>query len=664
MVDFEINLLYNKLPKIFRSEKKMLVGVFLRHYKIYRAINFIPISSGAGFSAYLGANGSGKSSILDALDKFFNGGEWSINAQAKSEGGISGDEKSPFIMPIFLVPREKIKNVPAADALSSYLWTTNYRTVDAHNDFYDVRLSLIANGYSNTSHYLLPLGKQHGKSNGHIASFGKDPTLIRIFEELQITESEINHLLSEVLSLYAYFYIPVEADASLFSAIESRHVQKLLDEDIKEKIQKAIGSSTVSSINTSLQQFVNEIGSSLKNYEYKGSYKNKLTMNDLVEKVFEAYFSIKILHGKQKGHSLPVREMSAGEKRRALIDLSYSLLARSATRSHTVILAIDEPDASLHTSACHDQFAKLAEIPDITSPPTQVLVTTHWYGFLPIVQNGVAHAISHENERNTFYSFDLYNFREQIKHTLRNSTTPIAIDVELKSYNDMIQSIVSSAIRPSPYNWILCEGLSDKIYLEYYLAEFIEKENLRIIPLGGYKEVRRTYDYLWQPLNDPAYRTTGKVLCLIDTDARLEAVVLKAKSASIQFSRIIYEPLVDDCVLVNVDDQRSSPATEIEQALNATHFVDTVSQLDNLGQNSVIKEIVASANINSNSASVFGHLDLGPLATKKMMEEYFDKDDNKVKFARQYVARNSVGIPLWVTEVADYFRPRKPRKGK
>jgi len=641
----------------------MLVGLFLRHYKIYRAINFIPISAGAGFSAYLGANGSGKSSILDALDKFFNGGDWSINVQAKSEGGISGDEKTPFIMPIFLVPRDKLKNSRTAEALSSYLWGTNYRTVDAHTEFYDVRTNLSANGYNHDSHYLLPLGKQYGKNTGFIATFGKDPALVKLFDELLIGESEVNELLSEVMGLYAYFYIPVEADANLFSAIESRHVQKLLDEDIKEKIQKAIGANTVSTINTSLLQFVNEIGSSLKNYEYKGSYKNKLTMNDLVEKVFEAYFSIKILHGKQKGHSIPVREMSAGEKRRALIDLSYSLLARSASRNHTVILAIDEPDASLHTSACHDQFSKLAEIPGITSPPTQVLVTTHWYGFLPIVQNGVAHAIGRESDKNSFYSFDLYNFREKIKQTLK-SATPIAIDVELKSYNDMIQSIVSSAIRPTPYNWILCEGLSDKIYLEYYLSDLIEKENLRIIPLGGYKEVRRTYEYLWQPLNDPAYRATGKVLCLIDTDARLEAVNLKPTSKSIQFSRIIYESIVDDCILVNVDDQRSSPATEIEQALNAKHFVDTVTRLDNSGTNQVIKDIVSAASINNSSTSVFGHLDLGPSATKKMMEEYFDKDDNKVKFARLYVAENSVGIPSWVSEVVDYFRPRKSRKAK
>ena len=59
----------------------MLVGLFLRHYKTYRNINFIPISTGFSFTAYMGANGVGKSSILDALDKFFNGGTGALTCK-------------------------------------------------------------------------------------------------------------------------------------------------------------------------------------------------------------------------------------------------------------------------------------------------------------------------------------------------------------------------------------------------------------------------------------------------------------------------------------------------------------------------------------------------------------------------------------------------------
>ena len=634
----------------------MLVGLFLRHYKVYRAINFIPISTGVGFSTYLGGNGVGKSSILDALDKFFNGGDWSINAQAKSDGGISGEDKSPFIMPVFLIEKGGLKNSDEADLYSAYLWETKYRTVEAFAEFYRLRDKLKENGFGPDTHYLLALGRQYGKNGGFIGSFGKDPDLLSLFGIGDVNQTGIDDLLAEVIAKYAYFYIPVEADSNAFSALESRHVQKLLDEDIREKIQRAIGPSTVSAINTSLNEFIAEISTSLKSYEYKGSFKNRLTMNDLVEKVFEAYFSIKILHGKRSGHSIPIRDMSAGEKRRALLDLAYSLLARNAERSHTVILAVDEPDASLHASACHEQFSRLAEIPHLTSPSSQVLVTTHWYGFLPIVQYGIAHAINAGDDKISFFSFDLYNFREQIKHSTKDGAS-LSLDVELKSYNDMLQSIVSSVVRSEPYNWILCEGLSDKIYLDCYLEDLIKGSNLRVLPLGGFKEVRRAYDYLWQPLNDPNYRMTGKVLCLVDTDAIMENVELKDNNKVIDFKRIIYDEAEGEISIVKVNDQRRSPSTEIEQALNADQFLDVVHELgDAVGADS-IRSILDGAEFNAAYNSVFGRLDLRPSEAKRMMEEYFDIDDNKVKFARRYTDRDLIDVPNWIAEIRQYFKP-------
>lgn len=635
----------------------MLVGLFLRHYKIYRAINFIPVSTGAGFTAYLGGNGVGKSSILDALDKFFNGGDWSINAQAKSDGGISGDDKSPFIMPVFLIKKEKLKSNDLAEILSTYLWETKYKTVDALSEFYDLRSQLISNGYNADDYYLIAIGRQYNRPVAYLGSFGKDQDLQTMLGGAGVEVSQIDELLSQVVGKYAYFYIPVEADSNVFSALESRHVQKLLDEDIRDKIQQAIGNPTVAVINASLNEFISEISESLRDYEYKGSYKNRLTMNDLVEKVFEAYFSIKILHGKRSGHSIPIRDMSAGEKRRALLDLAYSLLARNAERSHTVILAVDEPDASLHASACHEQFSRLADIPQLTDPQSQVLVTTHWYGFLPIVQHGVAHAIATVDDKISFFSFDLYNFRERIKHAVKDGGRALTLDVELKSYNDMLQSIVSSTVRSEPYNWILCEGLSDKIYLEYYLADLIKEVNLRILPLGGFKEVRRAYEYLWQPLNDPNYRMTGKVLCLVDTDSQMENVELKPKSKAIDFSRIIFDDSRGAIVLVSVDDQKRSPATEIEQALNADQFLKVVSALGSGADSDVIGALVEGAKMNVDADSVFGRLDLRLSEAKRMMEEYFDINDNKVAFARRYVGLDNEATPEWVSELKQYFRP-------
>lgn len=92
----------------------MIVGLFLRNYRCYRATNFIPVTNGPFFSIYIGPNGIGKSSIFDALDKYFNGGDWSVNAQAKRDGGLGSDDKTPFICPIFLLSKD---SVPADESV-------------------------------------------------------------------------------------------------------------------------------------------------------------------------------------------------------------------------------------------------------------------------------------------------------------------------------------------------------------------------------------------------------------------------------------------------------------------------------------------------------------------------------------------------------------------
>jgi ABC-type molybdenum transport system ATPase subunit/photorepair protein PhrA len=637
----------------------MLVGLFLRHYKVYKNINFIPVGSGAGFVSYIGPNGSGKSSVLDALDKFFNGGEWSINMLAKSEGGITGDDKVPFIAPVFLIEKTRLRLwVDFIEPLSNYFWTTSYKTVEAMSGFYRLREDLLGKGYSADTHYLISIGKKNTRNAVFNGAFRADAELQKILSEQSITEEVLTDLMNYLIGLYAYFYIPVEADASVYSALESTHVLKLLDEDIRSTIETAIGAKTVGLINASLSEFVKEISSDLADYEYKGPYKNNLTMNDLVEKVFEAYFSIKILHGKRDAGSLPVRDMSAGEKRRALIDLAYSLLARRKERNHSVILAIDEPDASLHTSACYDQFSKLSEIPQLTNPETQILITTHWYGFLPIVQYGTAHVLTNLASKVEFNSFDLYNYREQIKHQIQKQGSGVAIDVELKSHNDMIQSIISSVMRDNPYNWILCEGISDKIYLEYYLRPFISSHNLRIVPLGGFNTVKRVYDYLLSPLSDKEYTPKGKILCLVDTDKELPNVEVAKSSKNIQFKRIIYDEVAMVAKLVDVDSIIRSPATEIEHALEPLQFLAVAASYPETFGGNTLKEIVIKDEYREAAKCAAGFLDLKRSDDSRLMEDFFDKHDNKVRFAYEYAGLSQLSEnPLWIDQIIEYFSP-------
>lgn len=48
----------------------MIVALLVRNFKIYQNINFLPISNGKMFSALVGENGAGKSSVLEALNSF------------------------------------------------------------------------------------------------------------------------------------------------------------------------------------------------------------------------------------------------------------------------------------------------------------------------------------------------------------------------------------------------------------------------------------------------------------------------------------------------------------------------------------------------------------------------------------------------------------------
>lgn len=92
----------------------MIIGVFIRHFKVYKNINYIPLTTSHNLSGLIGKNGIGKSSILEALDSFFNGRDWNINLQSKKGG--QGESHSPYIVPIFLISKSEVDDQELTDA--------------------------------------------------------------------------------------------------------------------------------------------------------------------------------------------------------------------------------------------------------------------------------------------------------------------------------------------------------------------------------------------------------------------------------------------------------------------------------------------------------------------------------------------------------------------
>src|SRR5699024_1305110 len=165
----------------------------------------------------------------------------------------------------------------------------------------------------------------------------------------------------------------------------------------------------------------------------------------------------------------------------------------------------------------------------------------------------------------------LGNIPEQLRHLKEELKGQLPFGVQIKSKTDLVQSIISSLQADQPYNWLICEGSSEKIYFEYFLNDLIEKKNLRILPVGGNSGVRKFYNYLTTPISDSDLDISGKVVCLIDTDkSRLDVDIDQSVKDKIKFHRLITQD--EKISLVRADDKLVHPPTEIEDALNPVVF--------------------------------------------------------------------------------------------
>lgn len=626
----------------------MVTSLFVRHFKVYKGISFIPLSEGCGFSSIIGENGVGKSSVLEALDFVFNkkNFDWPINSEAKSAGGITGNNV-PFIAPVFLIRKENLRKELKADQelydkaeqLSNFLWKTKLPATATSKPFKEHVEKLKAN-YKEDDYFLIIIGKRYNEPGIYFGSFHNSIIDAFVEDSKQADDKKNEDALQKLfkgfsdylLSHYSYLYIPVETDVHTYTKLETEDMKKLMDKDIRSEIENAIGKDTIKLINKNLNHFVEGIESVLEIYEYKGHHKNSLTMSDLVSKIIEAYFSIKVLNRKSEAKSIPVSELSSGEKRKALIDVAYSFLLKNHDRDTYIILAIDEPEASLHISSCYSQFEKLIKL---GRENHQVMITTHWYGFLPVVTQGSATSLRKKGISEVEVDFyDLYNYREKIVHAQKQIKGRLPIDYNIKSYNDLVQSILLSLMSDEPYNWIICEGLSEKIYFEEMFKDEIENHNLRLLPLGGFKEVKKLYNNLITPIKDPDYKINGKVFCIVDTDTEKLSVSLES-SNHLTFERLMNFK-GEGTKLLRVDHGTISPPTEIEDCLDSQIFYQTL--LEFIDENDQLKGVLATSPYNETAESSASTFDLRD-SEKQIIKDFFDGREgyNKIRFAKKYV---------------------------
>jgi hypothetical protein len=476
-----------------------------------------------------------------------------------------------------------------------------------------------------------------------------DKTLQQIpDEDLRVYQN----LLGELKVLFEFIYIPKDIDPENFTQLETREIQSLMGETLNEIVEKCVPQGKIQEINTSLNKFIDSVSDILEEYAFRtgGERQVNLRKHDVYKLIVEAYFKIRKLHKKEGAHWLEMSSLSSGEKQKAIIELAYHFLKSYRTDTQHIILGIDEPESSLHMSACYDQFNKLFEVSLLCK---QLIFTTHWYGFIPTVEDGCVSVISKNEKEHIFDLVDICSYRETVKQSIKTSKGKLPYDIRLKSINDFTQSVVTSILTDEPYNWLICEGSSEKIYFESYFADIKKEKKLRIIPVGGASEIKRIYNNLQVAYEDFKKEIQGKVVLISDTDAELVQYPTRDELKNLMCYRIVNVESDRKTKLVKIDSNPVSPKTEIEDSLNGKLFYETLLEFkDDFPElENVLNDIT-----DPSQESVYFALDLSP-SKLKLLDNFFNAGNNKFDFAKKYVSKigEDYEVPDWIDNIKNIY---------
>ena len=554
----------------------MIVGVFLRNYKAYSNLNFVPMvrSQKNNLSVFIGPNGSGKSSVLEALDSVFNSREWNVSLNQKKQDSS--------VCPVFLIAKADLQN-SKAELISNYFWNLELPSNNASQavtDFLNLRDELKLE-VDTDNMLLIPAGVTYERKTIFTSTF--DNQLFHHVRPKGCARTDLEKLRLQIFSLYSYIYIPIDLSPSEVLSLQAREMQGFMDKSVVDEIRnlfegkegagagRKVSKSIVVTINERLSEYINSINNAMGDgYEFglKSTTKKTVKANDFVGIVLNEFFIKRPLTKEGK----EIKKLSSGEQRLALTDLAYSFLSRSTQKSKKIFLAIDEPEASLQNSLCFEQFNKLFEIGSKFGH--QVAITTHWYGLLITTANGYLHCVEPRRVgAPTINTLKLYRLHEE-----RRSFPD---QVEMKSFFDLISSMLS-IIKYKKHNWIICEGFDDVCYLKAHLQ--LDDADTTIIPLNGCGNVVKVFKFLRVPFEDKKENSMikGRVLCITDTDSQDLVRVADFESNSTskkldlwRWQAAIKKPVAD---LVNTRSNAVAP-TEIEDCLSASAYYRAVSQV-------------------------------------------------------------------------------------
>lgn len=660
----------------------MIVGLFLRNFKTYERFNFIPFSEGKNekLNLFIGNNGAGKSSVLEALDVFFNGREFILNDNARS--------RDASVTPVFLIKKEKLNPflkpeiLSFAETLSSFIWSESFTSLYGSNPSMEMFVALRENlkeRITPDDYYFLLFGHELSQKDFSLISIETKAESKFLNDEIDANKFKklINTLAQITINQYNFIYIPVETSITDFLKLEAVGMQSLMNKDLKNEIEQILSDhkfeiegKTARKRNVSISQFINEklkeyiesIEMTIQNIDTTYHFNKELRSTnvnpkDFSDVIINTFFSKRRLQKEER----EIAYLSSGERKKALIDIAFSFIAQNTETEKEIILAIDEPESSLHISMCFEQYMRIEQIAN--KYDIQSFITTHWYGGLPILSNGRLYHVLKTENLPSIEIFDLENYFESRKNH--------PDDINLKSFYDLTSSIVSS-VRNNGDKWLIVEGLADKKYIEHYLPN---EHNYRILPVGGCGIVKKIYEYLYLPLSqdEEALQNGGKIFCLVDTDAKAVSIGIpsKTKNDALIIRRLQIES--DTIKLLTLDQSYmgTNTETELEESLNPEKFYTALRNvIDNYGgyciddsSTETVKQIFSNYELDDQAkhsfikgentflkSSVGGRSNSSDL---KKIHMFYDTMKNQI--CEEYINLDVGNQPQWVSDIITFL---------
>ena len=662
----------------------MIIGVVIRNFKTYKNINFIPLSNGSNFCGLIGQNGIGKSSILEALDCFFNNKLWIRNIDA-------GKSEISYVTPIIVADKDYFNDYNQPDFINKYSNSViSFITKDIPSTtqvqrkqcFEEIKKQFEGIDFNNK--YVIPINLNEDRlvdfgifeendilnnveQIEELPEYSKinqngDKTKEKKEEELRYKRNEalktkLTDLYEYIIDKTTYVYVPKDIEPERFVKFETEEIQHLIGTTLIDIVKAQLSEKQIKEISRNLKKFVDELSGKLNNYVFKTKETQRqpnLKAKDIYDLIINDFFTKRELHKENTGKDIALANLSTGEKQQAIISLIHSLVVNYRESNSNLIIAVDEPESALHISLCYDQFEKLNSISGICC---QVLITSHWYGFIPTITKGTVVNITKENNKHIGYSFNIDRYREEIKIAKKIEKRTLPIAISLKGITDLIQSIISSVIKEdNAYNWLICEGSSDKIYLDEYLKEEVSSSRLRIVPVGGAKEIKKIYQQLLLAFEDLKSELKGKVYLLIDTDTQFydfDSNTPNDLKPYLTCKRIVNNE--EKTILVENQSNPKSPKTDIEDALNGMAFYRTLKSFDDEDLKSITCD-----NEDKQEIPSFYAMDL-KISEYSKLDHFFSKDNNRNKsvFAKKYVQEIqncTYRVPDWILEIKKFFK--------